>query len=119
MIPQEFVYKYNLPEKSHNEYIYARVTKGMCGLPQEGRIAHDSLVKHLESYGYHPSIKNPGLWKHNSRPINFTLVVDYFGVKYLGKEHALNLKSALEIKIQSNHRLGRKVVHWDITKVGI
>ena len=61
MIPQEFVEKYNLTEKSHNGYIYARVTKGMYGLPQAGRIAHDALVKQLEMYEYHPSSKTPGL----------------------------------------------------------
>ena len=37
IIPQEFVDKYNLQEKSHNGYIYARVTKGMYGLPQLGK----------------------------------------------------------------------------------
>ena len=58
MIPQEFVEKYNLTEKAHNEYIYARVTKGMNGLPQAGWISHDALVKHLEPHGYHPSNKN-------------------------------------------------------------
>ena len=51
MIPQEFLEKYNLQEKSHNEYIYARLTKVMYGLPQEGCIAHDALVKHLKPYG--------------------------------------------------------------------
>ena len=86
MIPQEFVENFNLTEKSHNGYIYARVTKGMyVPPPQSGRIEHDNLVKHLEPYGYHPSSKNPGLWKHNSLPINFTLVVNDFGVKYSGK----------------------------------
>ena len=70
-----------------------------------------------EPYGYHPSSKKPGLWKHKSRPINFTLLVDDFGVKYLGKEHALHLKSAMQ-KIQGNHRLGREVLNWDSTKVG-
>ena len=50
MIPQEFVDKYNLKGKSHNEYIFTRVTKGMYGTPQAGRISHDSLVKHLEPY---------------------------------------------------------------------
>ena len=38
----------------------------------------------------------PGLWKHDTRPIQFTLVVDDFGVKYEGEEHALHLKQALE-----------------------
>ena len=92
MIPQEFLDKYNLQEKSHNVYIYARVTKGMYGLP------HDALVKHLEPYVCHPLIKTPLLCTHNSWPINFTLVVDNFGVKYLVKYHALHLKSALEDK---------------------
>ena len=68
----------------------------MYGLPQAGQIANDALVKHIEPYGYHPSIKTPGLWKLKSQPINFTLVVDAFGVKYSGKEHALHLKAALE-----------------------
>ena len=48
MIPQEFVEKYNLAEKSHNGQIYARVTKGMYGLPQAGRIENDVLLKYLE-----------------------------------------------------------------------
>ena len=47
MIPQEFVEKYNLTEKSHNGYIYARLTKEMYGIPQEERISHEALVKHL------------------------------------------------------------------------
>ena len=85
MIPQEFVYKYDITEKAHNGYIHARLTKGMYGLPQSERISHDTLVKYLEPYEYHPSRNNPGLWKHNSQPIKFTLLVDDFGVKYLGK----------------------------------
>ena len=59
MIPQEFVDKYDLTEKSQNRYIYERVTKGMYGTPQSGRIAHDALVKHLEPYGYYPSRTPP------------------------------------------------------------
>ena len=66
MIPQEFVDKYSLQEKLHNGYIYARVTKGMYGLPKAGWIAHDALVKQLETYGYHPSRKITGLWTHKN-----------------------------------------------------
>ena len=50
MIPQEFVDKYNLKEKYHNRCIFVWVTKGMYGLPQSGRKAHDDLVQHLEPY---------------------------------------------------------------------
>ena len=82
MIPQEFVEIYNLAEKAHNGYIYASATKGIYGPPQAGQIAHDALLKQLEPHCYNPSNKNPKLWKHNSRPINFTFIVNGFGVKY-------------------------------------
>ena len=45
-------------------------------------------------------------------------MVHDFSIKYSGKEHALNLKTALK-KIQDNHRLGRDIVNWDSTKVGL
>ena len=71
--------------KAHNGYIYARVTKGLYGLPQAGRISNAALVKQLEPYGYHPLIKTVGLWTYKNRPISFTLVVHDFGVEYPGK----------------------------------
>ena len=64
----------------------------MYGLLQAGRIAHDAIVKHLDPYEYHPSRKTPGLWIHKNQPINFTLVFDDFGVKYLVIEHAYTWK---------------------------
>ena len=54
IIPQEYVDKSNLAEKALNGYNYARVTKGIYGPPQAGWIAHDSLLKHLDLYGYQP-----------------------------------------------------------------
>ena len=43
-------------------------------------------------------LHTPGLWRHVSHPIPFTLVVDDFGVKYVGKNHADNLVNALKKK---------------------
>ena len=96
----------------------------MYGIPQEGRISHDALVKHLDTYGYHPSIRTPGLLRQNSRPINFSLVVDNFGVKYSGKDHALHLKSELETKYKVTTDLERKLyigiaLKWDHEKVTV
>ena len=68
----------------------------MYGITLAGLITHISLVQHLAPYGYYPSNNTPVLWAHDILPINFTLVVNYFVVKYSGKEHALHLKSALE-----------------------
>ncbi|KAL7476326.1 hypothetical protein ACHAW6_002196 [Cyclotella cf. meneghiniana] len=38
----------------------------------------------------------PGLWKHKTQTILFTLIVDDFGVKHVSKEHVKHLKHVLE-----------------------
>jgi hypothetical protein len=50
----------------------------------------------------------PGYWKHEWRPISFALVVDDFGVKYIGKEHVHYLIKALK----SNYEIE---VEWEGT----
>ena len=93
MIPKEFIDKYNINYKVHNGYILVWVTNVMYGLPQTGRIANDALFQQLATYGYHTSKNTPELWTHNSFPINFTLVVNDFVVRYSRKYHSLHLKS--------------------------
>ena len=66
MIPQEVLEKYNINYKEQNGYIFSCLTKGVCGLPQAGQIAHDALVQNLEPYVYLPSNKTLGLWTHGS-----------------------------------------------------
>ena len=61
------------------------------GLPQSGRLANKQNTKFLEPERYYEVIHTPGLWRHKTPPIQFTLVVDNFGVKYVGKEHADHL----------------------------
>ena len=39
----------------------------------------------------------PGLFSHNTIPVWFTLCVDDFGVKYVGKEHADYLMGVLKL----------------------
>ena len=38
----------------------------------------------------------PGLWKHVYFPVSFKLVVDDFGIKYVGKQHKDNLLNELK-----------------------
>ena len=92
MIPEEFMIKYNPYLLVHNGYIYGDIHKGMYGLPQTGRISHDRLPKHLKRHDYLSTPITAGLWHHKTQPINFTLVVDDFGVKYVGRERADHLK---------------------------
>jgi hypothetical protein len=68
----------------------------MYGLPQAGRLANDLLVKCLAPNGYRPVRHTHGLWKHNTRTVTFTLVIDDFGIKYVGKEHVDHLLQALK-----------------------
>jgi hypothetical protein len=64
--------------------VFLEVTKGMYGLPQAGLLANKLLEKRLNKHGYYQSKLVPGLWKHESCPIMFTLIVNDFGVKYVG-----------------------------------
>ena len=54
------------------------------------------LEKRLNKAGYKKSGFTPGVWTHTWRPISFTLCVDDFGVKYVGKKHAEHLISVLK-----------------------
>jgi hypothetical protein len=56
------------------------------------------LQKHLAPHGYYECKNTPGLWTHTTRPISFTLVVDYFGVKYEHKEDIDHLIAAIKTK---------------------
>ena len=68
----------------------------MPGLKQSGRIANDRHKAHLAHFGFAPVPRTPALWKHATKPIIFSLVVDDFGVQYIGKENADHLIQALQ-----------------------
>ncbi len=98
LIPPEFIEEYNLHHLIYNDMLYVRIDKGMYGLPQAGKLAHDQLKAHLKTYDYEPCRLTPGLWTHKTRPISFTLVVDDFGVKYTRQQDADHLINALKAK---------------------
>jgi hypothetical protein len=96
-IPEEIIKEYKLRDKAtSNGSIYIMVTKGMYGLPQAGLIANKLVESRLNKHGYRQNKLVPCLWRHDTHPIQFTLVIDDFGVKYVGKKHALHLKHILE-----------------------
>ena len=63
----------------------------MYGLSQAGIIAQQLLEERLEKDGYRQSKTTPGLWQHDTHPISFSLIVNDFGVKYVGEENAQHL----------------------------
>jgi hypothetical protein len=93
--PEEIVQKYNLSALAVDGWVYIEIIKGMYGLKQAGLLANQLLQTRLAPFGYYPARHTPRLWLHNTRPISFTLVVDDFAVKYVGKQHDDHLIDAL------------------------
>ena len=76
-------------------FVYTEMRKGMYGLPQAGILAQELLEKRIAKHGYTQLRINPELWTHKWGPNSFALVVDNFGVKYVGDEHVNHLIAAL------------------------
>ena len=87
--PETIIAHYNLCEKENPYgFVYFVIKRGMYRLPQIGILAQTLLETRLNAHCYHQSKITPGMWTHEWRPICFTLIVDDFRVKYVGKEHA-------------------------------
>ena len=90
LIPQEVIDLYDLGGKVKYDskgvgYEYMEIRKGMYGLPQSGILSNKLLKERLTEYGYNEVSHTTGLFKHNTRPVWFMLVVDDFGIKYIGQ----------------------------------
>jgi hypothetical protein len=97
LIPQEFLDQYR--DKliiDNNGHVYARVEKGMYGLPQAGKVASDALLPRLKQAGYVQTGRIPGLFKHRTNSIIFALVVDDFLVQYNDTAHFAHLSVTLQ-----------------------
>lgn len=95
VIPKDIIELYNLTPLIHKDHVYVVIKKGMYGLKQAGRIANNQLTVFLAAHGYRPCSVTAGLWTHDTRPIQFTLVVDDFGVKYINDEDFQHLQDVL------------------------
>ncbi len=97
LFPQDIINKYDLTGKvDHNGNVHCEIRQGIFGLPQAGIFAQELLKERLKKVGYTQSKFTPGYWKHKRHPISFTLVVNVFGVKYIGKEHIMHLIRVLK-----------------------
>ena len=95
-IPEEFIAQYNLRHRVHNDWVFFEIRKGIYGLPQSGILANNLLTKRLANRGYYQCETTPGLWRHKWRPILFTLIVDDFGIEYVGEQHARHLRDTIK-----------------------
>jgi hypothetical protein len=95
-LPQETIEKYDLKEVAQDGKVYIEIQKGMYGLSQAGIHANELLQRNLAKDGYRTTTHTHGLWTHDTQPISFSLVVDDFGVKYAGQEHAEHLLTCIK-----------------------
>ena len=95
-IPQEFINEYNLHDYVHKVWIYFEIRNSVYGLPQSGSLANDLLETRLLKHEYHQCPQTPGLWRHKWRHVLLSLIVDDFGVEYVGKHHTDHLLNALK-----------------------
>jgi hypothetical protein len=95
-IPQETIEKYDLHELAMDGKVYIEIQKGMYGLPQAGILSNELLQRNLAKDGYRLTTHTHGLWTHDTRPISFSLVVDNFGVKFVGREHNEHLMACIK-----------------------
>ena len=121
VIPDEFVDEYNLTTLAYDGWVYFKITKGVYGLKQSGKLANDLLATRLHDHGYYQCAITPGLWRHRWRPIMFVLIVDDFGIQYVDKRHAEHLLTALQLHYSvTTDWAGTKFagidLSWDYTK---
>ena len=78
-------------------------------MPQSGRPANEQLHTRLEKEGYYETTTTTGLWHHKWCPNLFSIIVDAFGVKYIGKCHA----DHFALVLQKYHKI---TIDWEGNK---
>ena len=80
----------------HKGWVYFEIRRGCYRLPQSGMLENIQLRERLEKESYYEARTTPGLWRHKWRPIKLCLVLDDFGIEYVGKKHAEHLATTLK-----------------------
>jgi len=107
LFPEWIKTQYNLDTHARDGFVILEIRRAVWGLSQAGILANKLLQKRLKAHGYYKCINTPGLWRYTTRPITFSLVVDDFGVKYVGKEHAEHLINCLKEENINSQKIGQ------------
>ena len=95
LIPHAAQIKHNTAAYAQDGYVMMEINKGIYGLPQAGKLAQSRLISHLAAHGYYETSNTSCLFKHETLPVAFTLVVDDFGIKYGHRDDAQHLIDTL------------------------
>ena len=63
---------------------------------QAGTLANIKFTKRLDKHGYHLTKYTTGFWKHESKPVTFTLIIDNFFTTYTNRDDADHFLNALK-----------------------
>jgi hypothetical protein len=99
-LPQEVIEEYNLLELARDGRVYIEIQKCMYGFPQAGILTTKLLQRRLALDGYHPTEHTHGIWKHETQPVSFSLIVDNFVINYVGRENAEYLMASIKKNIR-------------------
>ena len=96
IFPQHTKDQYDLDNMAYQGYVWLEIRKAIYGLPQAGILANKLLREKLAKHGYYEVNHAPELWRHVTRPVQFSLVVNNFGIKYVGEKNAHHLIDAIQ-----------------------
>ena len=94
--PEQVQQQYNIQSHANNSQVYLEIRGSIYSLPQSGKLANEYIRDKLRTHGYYEVSHTPCLWKHISCPIDLSLVVDDFSVKYVGKDNSRHLTNSLK-----------------------
>ncbi len=96
LFPVWTIEKHNLHKLALDGWVYIKMRRAVWGIPRAGILANKQLCRKLAPFGYYKSVNTPGLWRHESWPLTFTLVFDDFGIKFVNKANADHLISSIK-----------------------
>jgi hypothetical protein len=96
LFPEWVKKQYNLDVHARDGFVFLEIRQTVWGLPQAGISANKLLRKRLAPHECYKCFNALRLWKHTTCAISFSLVVDDFGIKCIGKEHAEHLINCLK-----------------------
>jgi hypothetical protein len=99
LFPQLIIEQYNLNTHVYWGFVYLEMQCAVWGAHKRESLLTSCYIG-VSSRMIISSPNTPGLWKHKTRPIAFTLVIDNFGVKYVGKEHVDHLIACIKEKYE-------------------
>ena len=63
--------------------MYLEIQNAIYGLPHAGILANKQVREKLEPTRYYEVTYTSGLWRHVTQPVQYMLVINDFGVKYV------------------------------------